>query len=140
MEIATECYALTKRLPRDELFGLTSQLRRAAASVPANIAEGHGRYTTKESIRYLNIANGSLLEVDTHLELAVRIGYLTTPDVAPLAEKTRVLTAMIGAFKAALRRQNQLRPAPGSSRAVTAADSSPGTAADSGTGGSAGRR
>ena len=125
MEIATDCYSLAKRLPREELFGLTSQLRKAAASVPANIAEGHGRYTVKESIRYLNIANGSLVEVDTHLELAVRIGYLTSADVDPITSKARILGAMIGAFKASLRRSTPPRQAPGSSRAVTAGGSAP---------------
>jgi four helix bundle protein len=125
MEIATDCYSLAKRLPREELFGLTSQLRKAAASVPANIAEGHGRYTVKESIRYLNIANGSLVEVDTHLELAVRIGYLTSGDVAPIAEKARILGAMIGAFKSSLRKPKQPRQAPGSRRAVTDATTAP---------------
>jgi four helix bundle protein len=125
MEIATDCYTLAKRMPREELFGLTSQLRRAAASVPANIAEGHGRYTVKESIRYLNIANGSLVEVDTHLELAVRIGYLASGEVEAIVGKVKVLGAMIGAFKTALRRPKQSRQAPGPRRVVTDADSSP---------------
>lgn len=121
MEIATSCYSVAKKLPKDELFGLTSQLRRAAASIPANIAEGHGRYTTKESLRYLNIANGSLLEVDTHLELAVRIGYLVPLDVEQIQAEVKVLAAMIGAFKAALRRPRPPRPAPGTNRVVPTA-------------------
>lgn len=140
MEIATDCYALAKRLPRDELFGLTAQLRKAAASVPANIAEGHGRYTLKESIRFLNIANGSAVEVDTHLELARRIGYLDASAVEPIQAKINTLGAMITAFKAALRRPKPPRQAPGARLAPTTAPApAPGTAADSGTGGSAGR-
>lgn len=118
MEIATDCYTLSKRLPRDELFGLTSQVRRAAASVPANIAEGYGRYSINESVRYLNIANGSLVEVDTHLELAVRIGYLASTDVEALAAKVKALGAMFSAYKSALRRRQQHPQAPGPRPAV----------------------
>ena len=126
MEIATDCYTLAKKLPREEVFGLTSQIRRSAASIPANIAEGHGRYTFKEGIRFLNIANGSLTELDTHLELATRAGYLRRSDVEPIMDRGRSLGAMIFAFKAALRR----RPKPplqaqGSRRASTAAGSAP---------------
>jgi len=109
MEIASDCYTLAKRLPRDELFGMTSQIRRAAASVPANIAEGYGRYSNRETARFLNIANGSLIELDTHLELAVRADYLSASDVEPIATKAKSLGAMIFAFKAALRRP---RPQP----------------------------
>ena len=104
MEIATECYAMAKQLPKDELFGLTSQIRRAAASIPANIAEGYGRYSRKETIRYLNIANGSLTELDTHLELARRAGYLSDAIVDAVAAKGRSLGAQMFAFKVALRR------------------------------------
>src|ERR1043165_8987316 len=102
--IASDCYTTVKRFPREELFGLTSQIRRAAASVPANIAEGYGRYSKRETIRFLNIANGSLVELDTHLELARRAGYLPDTEVEALSARVRSLGAMIFAFKAALRR------------------------------------
>ena len=82
---------MVKGFPRDELFGLTSQIRRAAASVPANIAEGYGRYSKKETIRFLNIANGSLVELDTHLELARRAGYLAEAEASALSSRTRSL-------------------------------------------------
>ena len=74
MALAEACYRLTRGFPREETFGLTSQIRRAAASVPANIAEGHGRENTRTFVQYLRIAQGSLKELETHLSLAERVG------------------------------------------------------------------
>jgi four helix bundle protein len=74
MTVAEECYRLTKQFPRDELFGLTSQIRRSAASVPANIAEGYGRESTKSYVQAPKIAQGSLKELETHLLLSARVG------------------------------------------------------------------
>jgi four helix bundle protein len=73
MALAESCYRLTRDFPREEAFGLTSQIRRAAASVPANIAERHGRENTR-TVQYLRIAQGSLKELETHLLLAERVG------------------------------------------------------------------
>jgi four helix bundle protein len=70
MDIAEKVYSLTRQFPREELYGLTSQLRRAASSIPANIAEGNGRSSTKDYLRFLSIAVGSLCEVETFLLLA----------------------------------------------------------------------
>ena len=103
--LAGECYALARKLPREELFGITFQIRKAAGSVPANIAEGYGRRTKKEVIRYVNIANGSLVELDTHLELALRAGYLSVEEVEPLQARFKELGGMLYAFKAAVRRR-----------------------------------
>jgi len=77
MDQAVQVYRLTKSIPRDEQFGLISQLRRAATSVPLNIAEGNGRSSKKEYSRFLSIARGSALEVRTALELAFRLEYLS---------------------------------------------------------------
>lgn len=74
MSVAEQCYRLTQSLPREEMFGLTLQIRRAAASVPANIAEGYGRESKREYIQFLRIAQGSQKELETYLLLAARVG------------------------------------------------------------------
>ncbi|WP_332654044.1 four helix bundle protein [Brevundimonas sp.] len=74
MDLAEATYILSRNYPRDELFGLTSQSRRAAASIAANIAEGYGRSTKAAYLNFLRIAQGSLKELETHLILAERIG------------------------------------------------------------------
>ena len=76
IELVERVYAETKTFPKEEMFGLTSQMRRAAVSVPANIAEGAARSGTKELARFLSIAEASLSELDTHVEISLRLGYL----------------------------------------------------------------
>jgi four helix bundle protein len=75
MDLAEQIYAITKDFPPDERFGLISQLRRAASSIPANIAEGNGRASTREFLRHISIAVGSLCEVETFLQLALRLHF-----------------------------------------------------------------
>jgi four helix bundle protein len=86
MALAEECYRLTRKFPKEEMFTLTSQIRRSANSVPANIAEGHGRENTRSFIQYLRIAQGSLKELETHLLLAARVGVTSQMEIeVPLA-------------------------------------------------------
>jgi four helix bundle protein len=75
VDFSVEIYLQTSRFPKFELYGLTSQLRRAAVSIPSNIAEGASRNSTKEFIQFLYFANGSLSEVETQLEIALRLKY-----------------------------------------------------------------
>jgi len=77
MDLVAEVYRVTKLFPRDEIYGLTNQLRRAAVSVPSNIAEGQGRDSTKEFLHHLSMAHGSLCEVETQLLIAQGLEYLT---------------------------------------------------------------
>jgi len=76
MELVTEIYRVTQKFPKEEIFGLMSQLRRAAVSVPSNIAEGQGRLTEKEFRQFLGNARGSLAEVETQIIIAQNLGYL----------------------------------------------------------------
>jgi four helix bundle protein len=87
MGLAKDVYLLTPGFPSDELYGLTSQLRRAAVSVPANLAEGHARDSTKEVLRHISIAQGSLTETETHLLLSETLGLADRQQVLPLFDK-----------------------------------------------------
>ena len=103
MKLAAEVYRITKKLPKDELFGLTNQLRRAAVSIPSNIAEGNGRDSTKEYLRFLYIARGSRSEVETQLLLCVELGYLKESDIEFVlglsTEVAKMLNTIISKFK-----------------------------------------
>jgi len=107
MTVAEECYRLTRQFPREELYGMTSQIRRASASVPANIAEGHGRDTRGEYIQFLRVAQGSLKELETHLLLAQRVGLSSTNLVEPVLDNCdnlgKMLRALIRSLQSATR-------------------------------------
>jgi four helix bundle protein len=77
MDLVTEVYCLTRLFPREELYGLTNQIRRAVVSIPSNIAEGQARKSTAEFRNFLSIAQGSRAEVDTQILIAIRLQYLT---------------------------------------------------------------
>ena len=80
MQLTKEIYVVTSRYPRDEQYGIVSQMRRAATSVPANIAEGAARRSTREFLQFLSIAGGSLSELDTFLDLSFMLGYINEED------------------------------------------------------------
>ena len=89
------CYELTKSFHSSEIYGITSQIRRASVSVPANIAEGYGRVTRQEYIRYLRIALGSLRELDTHLVISERVGLAAQEKISPVIKEADELTRLI---------------------------------------------
>jgi four helix bundle protein len=95
MGVAEACYLLTKRFPKDELFGMTSQIRRAASSVPANIAEGYGRNSKGDYIQFLRISQGSLKELETHLTLSRRVGLLGESETNTVLEDCDRLGKML---------------------------------------------
>jgi four helix bundle protein len=95
MDLAVDCYRTTAKFPRDEIYSLTAQIRRAAASVAANIAEGYGRETTPSFIQFLRIAQGSLKELETHLLLASRVELAGAGDLAPLLDRCERVSKML---------------------------------------------
>src|SRR2546430_11894359 len=103
MDLVVESYRLTEKLPKAELYGLVSQIRRAAVSIPANIAEGHGRYHTREFLRHLSIAKGSLIELETELIAAGRLGFIPEPDVRSALNATAELGRMLAGLTRSLR-------------------------------------
>jgi four helix bundle protein len=105
MDLAEECYRVTKGFPREELFGMTSQIRRAAASIPANIAEGQGREHTKEFLHHLSVARGSLMELETHLMLGQRIGLLDQAKVTSLLTQSERISRMLSGLRKALEKR-----------------------------------
>ena len=104
MDLVVAIYKLTSSFPKSEVYGLASQMQRAAVSVPSNIAEGHGLKQTQAYARHLAIANGSLTELETQIEIARRLGYLT-------AENESVINQAggVGRMLAGLRRSLQSR-------------------------------
>jgi len=102
MDLAKSSYFLTKRFPREELYGLTSQIRRAAISIPANIAEGSGRTTKKDFVNFLRIAQGSLRELETYLLLVTEMRLVTPEWCTPLLRQVesvgRLLNRLIQAL------------------------------------------
>lgn len=101
MDLAVALYALSRCFPREEIYGLASQLTRCTASVPANIAEGKARSSAREFAHFLAIARGSLVEAETYLLLAVRLGYLTDVQVRSVLD----LASEVGKMLLSLRRK-----------------------------------
>jgi len=96
--LALKVYATTKSFPKDELFGVTSQIRRATVSIPANIAEGCGRDSDAELKRFLDIAHGSASELEYFFLLTKELGYLALPEFEVLVSEVGEIKRMLGAF------------------------------------------
>ena len=109
-QLAKRVYESTQKFPRDELFGLTNQLRRAVVSIPSNIAEGCGRHHAKDTIQFLFIARGSLFEVETQLYLAHDFNYLAADELHQLLEAVTDCKKLLQGF---IRYYRTLSPTPG---------------------------
>jgi four helix bundle protein len=103
MELAVTVYRITQKLPANEQFGLTSQLRRAAVSIPSNIAEGYGRQSTGNYRQFLSISRGSLMELETQIDICERLKYLAVLEteniLKEITEISKMLTSLISKIK-----------------------------------------
>jgi four helix bundle protein len=106
MDLVAEVYVASRSFPREEVYGLTSQLRRAAVSIPSNIAEGEGRGSKKEFVHFLRIAHGSLREVETQLIIAERLAYLEANVLSKLIAIAEETGRLINGLMNSLRRQS----------------------------------
>lgn len=102
MDLVVEVYRISARFPADERYRLTAQLTRAVASVPANIAEGNARSTRRDYANFLSVAKGSLMETETFLILAVRLGYIAEASAAPALELITRVSKMLTALRSRL--------------------------------------
>jgi len=100
MDFVVAIYTMTITFPRDELYGLVAQLRRAAVSIPSNIAEGYGRHSAKELHRFINNALGSLLEVETQIELSQRLNYISSHIAVRLLQQSNRLKQVLQGLRA----------------------------------------
>ena len=102
MDLVTVIYQLTQTLPKEELYGLTSQIQKAAVSIPSNIAEGHALKQTLAYLRHLAIARGSLAEIQTQLEIADRLGYLR-PENRKVLDQAEEVGRMLAGLRRSLK-------------------------------------
>lgn len=105
-KLTLEIYLLTRNFPKEETFGQVSQIRRAVASIPTNIAEGCGRQTIAEFLNFLNIASGSASEVEYELLLAKDLGYMTNEQYMYMSQEVRSIRSMLSAYMAKLQETN----------------------------------
>jgi four helix bundle protein len=108
IDMVTTVYSVTKSFPSDEKYGLTSQIRRAAVSIPANIAEGAARQTDKEFFHFLSIAQGSSSELETEFLIAKNLGYLSSADHERIYAEVNTIARMIVGLSRSVR--NRIRP------------------------------
>jgi four helix bundle protein len=100
MTFVTEIYKLTASFPKEEIYGITSQIRRSAVSVPSNIAEGYGRKSTGDYLRFLNIASASLYEIQTQTEISRNLNYIQRDQFEYIYELSRELERMLSSLVA----------------------------------------
>lgn len=106
MTLITKIYQSTNHFPKEEIFGLTSQIRRSAVSIPSNIAEGFGRESKQDFLRFLNISIGSLFELQTQLEITKNISYLNENEFNNIFENSREIERMLVSFIKKLKERN----------------------------------
>ena len=105
MVLVTEVYEISKKFPKDELYGLTSQIRRCAISIPSNLAEGYGRNSTNDYIHFLRIASGSLYELQTQMEISLNLQYIDRREFENLYELSREIERMLSSLIRKLRKK-----------------------------------
>lgn len=110
MDLVEQCYRSTAAFPKSEVYGLTSQIRRAAVSIPSNVAEGHCRRSTKAYANHVSIALGSHGELETCLELAARLGFLATPEQTRMLAMTDSVGRLLSGLHQALERKLSSSP------------------------------
>ena len=109
MDLVMQVYGLTKPFPSDERYGLTAQLRRAAVSIPSNIAEGRGRFGLRSFLYHLSVATGSLMELETQLRIAARLEYLKPEQARTLLEQLGEVRRLLAGLVRSLRTKEQSR-------------------------------
>ncbi len=103
MKLVKDVYALTKKFPQEERFGLTSQVQRAVVSIPSNIAEGHGRYSKSEFANFVSISHGSLNEVRTQIRIAQMLGYISDNEANDIIAKCTTIGKILGGLMKSLK-------------------------------------
>jgi len=114
IDLVRNVYELTSKFPRSEVYGLASQMQRAAVSIPSNTAEGHARESTKEYLHHLSIAQASLAELETQLEIAKQLNYISAEETIWLLEKITSLGRQLFALRNALINPKAKAASPGS--------------------------
>lgn len=107
MDLVIECYKITKKFPKTEIYGLTSQLQRVAVSIPSNIAEGHQRQHSKEFLQHLSIAYASIAELETDIEIAKRLNYINKDQSNNVFTKASEIARMINGLRKSITKRVQ---------------------------------
>ena len=107
MSFVTEIYKTSQNFPKEEQFGLTSQIRRSAVSIPSNISEGYGRESVNEYLRFLNIAIASLFELQTQLEISYNLKYIQKENFEMMYDSSREIERMLSSFIRAIKNKNK---------------------------------